>query len=120
VSELAIRNQIMAALKSIGAYAIVTTGVSEAGTPDIIGCLGGRFFALEVKDEKGRVSKIQEARLRKIRRAGGVGAVVRSRQDALVALDPNVVEVPPMQIIWDGVDVTDRVVFIGWVKPDSE
>lgn len=50
----------------------------QAGIPDIIICLNGRFIALEVKTEKGKVSVLQEVILRKIRKAGGIAEVVRS------------------------------------------
>ena len=49
-----------------------------AGIPDIIACIGGRFFAFEVKTESGRVTKLQEATIRKILAAGGIASVVRS------------------------------------------
>lgn len=49
-----------------------------AGIPDIICCIGGRFVALEVKNEKGKTTKLQEITLNAIHRAGGYAAVVRS------------------------------------------
>ena len=52
-----------------------------AGIPDIICCIGGRFFAFEVKNEKGTVTKLQEATIDKIKAAGGNAAVVRSVED---------------------------------------
>lgn len=52
-----------------------------AGIPDIICCLGGRFFAFEVKNEKGVPTKLQEATIRKINAAGGTAVVVRSVAD---------------------------------------
>lgn len=52
-----------------------------AGIPDIICCIGGKFFAFEVKNEKGTVTKLQEATIDKIKAAGGTAAVVRSVED---------------------------------------
>ena len=52
-----------------------------AGIPDIICCIGGNFFAFEVKTEKGTVTKLQEATIDKIKAAGGTAAVVRSVED---------------------------------------
>lgn len=49
-----------------------------AGIPDIIACIGGRFFAFEVKTDKGKPTALQEATIRKILKAGGTAAVVRS------------------------------------------
>jgi hypothetical protein len=48
-----------------------------SGTPDILGCVAGRFVALELKaDEKSPISALQELKLERIREAGGVGLVV--------------------------------------------
>ena len=52
-----------------------------AGIPDFICCIGGRFFSFEVKNEKGSVTKLQEATIDKIKAAGGTAAVVRSVED---------------------------------------
>lgn len=49
-----------------------------AGIPDIIGCYRGLFFGLEVKTESGKPTKLQEATIRKIKKAGGIALVVRS------------------------------------------
>lgn len=56
----------------------------DAGIPDLIGCVEGRFFALEVKCEDGRVSSIQTVTMDKIRRKGqGVAAVVLTPEEAV-------------------------------------
>ena len=49
-----------------------------AGIPDVICCLGGRFYGFEVKTEVGRPTDLQKATIRKIRAAGGTALVVRS------------------------------------------
>lgn len=49
-----------------------------AGIPDIIACVDGRFVAFEVKTETGRLSKLQEVTLGRIRDAGGRAYMVRS------------------------------------------
>lgn len=49
-----------------------------AGIPDIIACIGGRFYGFEVKTDKGSPTRLQEAVIGKIRKAGGIAAVVRS------------------------------------------
>ena len=49
-----------------------------AGIPDIIACVNGRFVAFEVKTETGRLSKLQEVTLGRIRDAGGRAYMVRS------------------------------------------
>ena len=40
-----------------------------AGIPDIICCYCGRFFAFEVKTETGKLTKLQESTIRKIKEA---------------------------------------------------
>lgn len=57
-----------------------------AGVPDIIACIGGRFYALEVKTEKGKATALQEATIRKIQNAGGIAAIVRSVDEVRVLL----------------------------------
>lgn len=49
---------------------------TEAGTPDIVGCYRGRTFLIEAKVEGGKVSKIQDYRLKQWKSAGAVVAVV--------------------------------------------
>jgi hypothetical protein len=49
-----------------------------AGIPDIIACIGGRFFAFEVKQPSGKLTKLQEITLANIRAAGGIAAKVTS------------------------------------------
>lgn len=49
-----------------------------AGIPDIIACIGGRFFAFEVKTETGRLTALQEATIGKILATGGMAVTVRS------------------------------------------
>lgn len=60
-----------------------------AGVPDIICCIGGRFYGFEVKTERGKLTALQEATLRKIQEAGGVAAVVRSVEEAKNILKAN-------------------------------
>lgn len=59
------------------------------GSSDVIGVAkDGRFLAVEVKTETGRVSPEQVAFLDAVRRAGGRAGVARSVADALsIALD---------------------------------
>jgi len=58
-----------------------------AGIPDIIACVDGRFFGFEVKTEKGKPTALQEATIRKIQKAGGCAAVVRSVKDVKAVLE---------------------------------
>ncbi|MGH1502809.1 MAG: VRR-NUC domain-containing protein [Acidimicrobiales bacterium] len=57
------------------------------GSSDLIGMVGGRFTALEVKTATGRVSDSQEAFMRLVNKAGGYACVVRSVEEAEAACD---------------------------------
>ena len=58
-----------------------------AGIPDIIACIGGHFYGFEVKTEKGKPTKLQEAVIRKILAAGGTALVVRSVDEVRAVLE---------------------------------
>ena len=57
-----------------------------AGIPDVICCLDGRFFAFEVKTTEGRVTRLQEQTIGRIKAAGGHAYVVRSVEDVKAVL----------------------------------
>lgn len=57
-----------------------------AGIPDIIACIGGKFYAFEVKQPGGRLSRLQEVTLKKIEAAGGVAVMVTSVDEVKKAL----------------------------------
>lgn len=69
-------------LDDIGAWHLKTysNGVQRAGVPDILACVNGRFFAIEVKSETGRVSRLQKWNIQRIREAGGIGIVSKPSQ----------------------------------------
>ena len=53
--------------------------MGRKGVSDIIGCLpDGRFLAVEVKTDRGRVSQFQEQFIQDVNRSGGLGFVARS------------------------------------------
>tara|TARA_R100000963_G_C4609845_1_gene80651 strand:- start:60 stop:236 length:177 start_codon:yes stop_codon:yes gene_type:complete len=54
--------------------------------PDILVCAKGKFVAFEVKNEAGKVSKLQEFEIKNIKKAGGVAAVVRNLDEAVEIL----------------------------------
>lgn len=60
-----------------------------AGLPDLIGCVHGRFFGLEVKtlESRANVSKRQAYVHGLIQRAGGFAEVVCSPAESIAALD---------------------------------
>ena len=52
-----------------------------AGIPDVICCYRGRFIGLEVKTEKGKLTKLQEITIREIVKAGGTAVKVTSVEE---------------------------------------
>ena len=59
----------------------------KVGSSDILGCLpGGRFLAVEVKSQGGRLSPEQKQFLAEIRGLGGLVVVARSYRDIESAL----------------------------------
>lgn len=64
-------------------FKVLGGAFSLAGVPDLVGCIGGRFIALEVKTDTGKPSKIQLHIIECIQNAGGIAGVVRSYNDVL-------------------------------------
>lgn len=56
------------------------------GSADLVGHLSGRFLALEIKGPRGVVRPEQLQWLERIRRNGGVAAVVRSADEAVAVV----------------------------------
>ena len=74
MQEKEITTQIMRYLKTVdNCFAWKEHGgmYSTAGIPDIICCLNGRFVALEVKTATGKLTKLQENTIQKIKAAKG-------------------------------------------------
>ena len=55
---------------------------SEKGTPDVIGCVKGRFVAFECKKFDGKPSKIQEFRIKQWQKCGGIAGFAYSLDEA--------------------------------------
>ena len=49
---------------------------TSSGIPDILCNVNGRFVAIEVKQEKGRISPLQKVHLKNINEKGGFGILV--------------------------------------------
>jgi Holliday junction resolvase len=75
MDEAAVVRKMLAVLNSIdGVYAIRTHGGSfqQKGTPDVLGCAHGQFFAIEAKrSAKEKPSVAQQYNMKKFRAAGG-------------------------------------------------
>ena len=78
MTEAQLQKQILDFLDDIGAWTVKTITVNKRGTPDILACLDGTFYAIEVKrpGKLATVSKLQKYQLRQIKDAGGVALAV--------------------------------------------
>lgn len=87
--EKNIENKIKNYLKSIGAYYVKYHGnqFSQVGVPDILVCYKGKFIGIEVKNEKGKTSPLQDINLKQIKQAGGISLVARSVEDVSEIID---------------------------------
>ena len=81
MSESTIQNKIIKYLNRNGAYTIKTISTNRSGSPDIICCFKGLFIAVEVKTDKGIVSKLQEYHQKEIINSGGIALIVRSAEE---------------------------------------
>lgn len=86
-SEKSIQKQIIRYLKQNGYYFFKTITCNRGGVPDIIVCYSSYFIAIEVKTQKGKLSKLQELELMDIRNAGGFYIIARNLLDFSEELD---------------------------------
>lgn len=77
-SEKRFETKIKKLLAESGAYYVkyFGCGFTQAGVPDILACIGGRFVGIEVKADNGRPSALQIHNLKQIQASGGVGILV--------------------------------------------
>lgn len=51
-------------------------GYQKSGIPDILACINGIFFAVEVKSSKGKPSELQKLNISRINKANGIGIIL--------------------------------------------
>jgi pantoate kinase len=75
--EKLVKNKIKVILQDGGVYYAmpIGSGYGNAGVPDFLACVNGRFLAVEAKAGKGKTTALQDAHLEKIKTAGGVSMV---------------------------------------------
>lgn len=71
----------------------------RAGWPDIVGCVNGQFFGIELKVGAGSQSSVQRAVMNEIKEAGGVYHVVRSLDEVIDVFRALGVKVPTMVVL---------------------
>ncbi len=66
--------EIKTYLKSIGAWFFCPymAGFGKSGMPDIVACIDGCFWGIEVKREGKQATPIQQLRMEEIEKAGGL------------------------------------------------
>lgn len=70
--ETSFKEKVLKDLKYFkAAYYIKTQERGRRGVPDIIGCINGKFFALELKTDTGKLDELQLFTLGKIRVSQG-------------------------------------------------
>jgi hypothetical protein len=77
--EAKVKLAVRKILDSLGIYYFMPPGVGfgRAGIPDIIGCMNGRFIAIECKAGKGKATALQERELIAICNHGGFTFIAR-------------------------------------------
>lgn len=76
--EAKVKKQIKQILEELKCYYFMppANGYGRAGIPDFVGCLNGRFIAIEAKAGKGRTTALQDREMEKIEASGGFVMVV--------------------------------------------
>lgn len=79
MSEKAYENKIKKFLKEKGIWYIKYNPefYGRAGVPDILACCNGRFLAIEVKRENGKVSPLQQHNINELKRNGAIALITR-------------------------------------------
>lgn len=82
LQEKKFENRIKKFLDYIGAYYVKNFGgyFTRAGIADLTICYKGRYIAVEVKAENGRVAPLQYHHKKLVKNAGGISMVLRPSQ----------------------------------------
>lgn len=89
MKESALQEKIVKAMRASGAFVVKIHGsqFGSGGTPDLLVCSRGRFFAFEIKAGNNVATPLQQQRIDEIRKAGGIALICRSVDDALGAIN---------------------------------
>lgn len=85
--EKTIQSKIINHLKKSKVFYYKNIATSVSGVPDLVYIKEGKTVFIEVKNEKGKLSKLQEYQIDFIRRCGGYAYVVRSLDEFLEIFD---------------------------------
>jgi Holliday junction resolvase len=81
MDEKKLQSKVLELLKKNGAYAIKTIRTNKNGVPDIIGCLYGVFFGIEVKSIGNKPKALQNWNIELILSAGGKATTIYNLDD---------------------------------------
>ena len=86
--EAKVKKKVVEQLKAMDAYYFfpATGGYGKSGVPDIVGCIGSKFFGIECKAGKNTPTALQEMNLREISTAGGIALVINEGNVKLVTV----------------------------------
>lgn len=79
MKEKQFENKIKKYLKSKGIWYVkyFANGFTKVGIPDLLAVVNGKFVAIEVKAEKGKLSTLQRYNIEAIKMCGGIALVLR-------------------------------------------
>lgn len=80
---MGLQSKVIKHLKHKGAWCIKTMVVNERGCPDILACVNGTFWGIEIKAGTDRLSAIQYEQLLRISEAGGRAVVVADEPEPI-------------------------------------
>ena len=90
MKETAFKNKVEKALDDHHAWYIkywAGSKFTKEGIPDILACVNGKFYGIELKGDGGRPKLLQLVTLRKIREADGIGILLYPNDaDQFIAL----------------------------------
>jgi len=77
-NEHGVKEAVKRRLKKVGAWHTMPhqRGFSQAGVPDILACVNGRFLAIETKYGNNKPSARQNQQIAAIEKAGGTALVI--------------------------------------------
>jgi len=86
MTEQRLQSQIIKYIIARGGYTVKVITATKAGVPDIVCCVEGCFYGIEVKVGYNKPSALQKANLLAIDMAGGKGILAYSLEDVILAL----------------------------------
>lgn len=77
------QGKVIKLIEERGGYMVKVhvSAYQSQGTPDILCCYLGRFVAFELKVDGNKTSKLQDVRIKRIRKAGGIAKAIYSLEE---------------------------------------